>query len=337
LVLGFIVAVLVAASCTAPTNAPTATTAAPSPDSPAASVPDATVPDDTNPTFDLDNPLRIGTMRGPSSMGLAPLMDDPRYEFDVVGSPDQLTARLVTGELDAAVLPVNVAATLFNRVPGELKLAAVTSLGALYAVTADPDVNSIADLAGHTVISAGRGGTPQTVLDALLAGADVDATVDYRAEPPEVIGVLSRDPSAVAILPEPFVTSALAQDPDLRVAVDLNAAWDELTGAPLATTVLMVRTAFNDERPGDVAGLVADIAHTTNEVNEDPTAAAAQIVELGIVPNEAIAAAAIPRSNLVTWSGPNGREAVAATLQAMYQSNPASVGGTVPDEAFYLD
>jgi len=338
---GFVTALLVAVSCTTPsvTQSPEATDVAPPATATTDVAPPATTeaPEDTDPTFDAEHPLRVGTMRGPSSMGLAPLMDDVRYTFDVVGSPDQLTARLVTGELDAAVLPVNVAATLFNRVPGELKLAAVISQGALYAVTADPAVASVADLAGHQVISAGRGGTPQTVLDALLADAGVEVAVDYRAEPPEVIGTLALDPNAVAILPEPFVTSALADDPNLRAAIDLGAAWQEATGAPLATTVLVVRTEFNDERPGAVAGLVADIAHTTDWVNQNPAEAAAQIIALDIVPTEAIATAAIPRSHLVTWSGPQAREAVTATLQAMYDANPESIGGEVPDEAFFLE
>lgn len=286
---------------------------------------------------DAETPLRIGSMRGASSMGLVSLMDQPRYEFDVVGSPDQLTARLVTGELDAAVLPLNVAATLFNRADGELKLAAVTSLGSLYAVTANPNVTEFNDLAGQSVVATGRGGTPQTVLDALFAAAHLDVSVEYRAEPPEVIAYLTEDPNAVAILPEPFATAVLAQNPDLHVAFDLGEEWRSMTGTELATVVLMVRSVVVEARPSDVSDLVSDIAHSTDWVNEHPAQAAPLIVDLDIVPNAAIAEAAIPRTHLVTWTGSQAREAVEATLTAMHATNPASIGGAIPNASFFLE
>lgn len=295
--------------------------------------------EDTQPTFDAEHPLRIGTMRGPSSMGLVYLMDDPRYSFDVVGSPDQLTARLATGDLDAAVLPVNVAATLYNRVPDDVRIVAVTAQGALYAVTANPDVadGSVADLAGKTILSTGHGGTPQTVLEALLAGAGVTAQVQYLAEAPEVVAQLALHPDAVAILPEPFVTSALAQDPNLRVVLDLNEAWREQTGTDLATVVLVVSRQIAADRPAEVSGLVADVAYSTTWVNEHPGEAAPKIVELEIVPNATIAQAAIPRVHLVTWTGPDARDAVLATLAAMYEANPESIGGAVPDDRIFWE
>lgn len=290
-----------------------------------------------------DEPLHVGSLKGPTTMGLVGLMDESLhhttaqpYAFAVVGTPDALTAPLATGDLDAAFLPVNVAATLYSRTDGGVRLAAVTTLGVLHAVSADTSITSVADLAGRTVFTTGRGATPQRVIDHLLddAGIADDVTVDYRAEATEAAAMLVQTPGSVAVLPEPFVTAITAKHPDLHVVVDLNEAWLDATGVPLVTAALVVRS---DVPPDAVAVLLDEYADSVELVNEHPDEAAPLIVAEGILDDAALAERAIPRAHLVDLRGPEARRAVLAYLDVLERTDPASIGGSVPDDGFFVD
>ncbi|MBP5732865.1 MAG: ABC transporter substrate-binding protein, partial [Lachnospiraceae bacterium] len=63
--------------------------------------------------------LRVGSLKGPTTMGLLFLMEDQKngktkndYEFQMATGADELLPLMVSGKLDAALVPANVAAIL---------------------------------------------------------------------------------------------------------------------------------------------------------------------------------------------------------------------------------
>ena len=65
--------------------------------------------------------LRIAGLKGPTTMGLVNLMADEvaeNYNFTMYGAADEIVPLLVKGELDAAAVPANLAATLYNKTNG---------------------------------------------------------------------------------------------------------------------------------------------------------------------------------------------------------------------------
>ncbi len=289
-----------------------------------------------------EEPLRVGSLKGPTTMGLVGLIDAAvqdetaqPYAFAVVGAPDALTAPLATGDLDAALLPVNVAAAMYARTDGAVKLAAVTTLGVLHAVSDDASIASVDDLAGRTVFTTGRGATPQRVIDHLLddAGITDEVTVDYRAEATEAAAMLLETPGSVAVLPEPYVTAITTKNPNLHVVIDLNEAWRAATDVPLVTAALVVRS----DVPADtVATLLDEYAESVEFVNDHPDEAAPLIVKEGLVAEAKIAERAIPRAHIVDLRGTKARSAVLAYLRVLEKSDPESIGGSVPDDDFFL-
>lgn len=133
---------------------------------------------------------------------------------------------LITGELDMAALPTNVIALLAQKSEGAVQALAVNTLGVLYVMERGESVQSIEDLAGKTVVSAGQGTTTEAVMNYLL-GDDVQVT--YVAEHAEAVSLATAGEYDLVLLPEPFVTSLLKQDDAFRVAVDVTAA--EAAGA----------------------------------------------------------------------------------------------------------
>lgn len=182
-----------------------------------------------------DGALRVAGLKGPTTMGLVNLMageDAADYDFEMYGKADEIVPQLVKGELDAAAVPANLAATLYQKTNGAIEVACINTLGVLYVVENGETVNSVEDLKGKTIVTTGKGTTPEYVLRYILTengvDPDNDVTLDFYSEATEALAQLQAGTSTIAMLPQPFVTSALAQVEGLRVALDMNEEWEKL-------------------------------------------------------------------------------------------------------------
>ncbi len=292
--------------------------------------------------------VRIGSLKGPTSLGLLSLMSDAdagettnSYEFTLATGADELLPLMIKGELDIALVPANVASTLYAKMEGELEVIDINTLGVLYIVSADDSVSSIPDLAGRTVYLTGMGTTPDYCLQYLLSCYGLstdDVTLEYKSEASEVAAVLVADETAIGLLPQPYVTSACMQNDALAVLIDLNAVWSEIQGedgSSMVTGVTVVRKAFLEENPDAITLFLADHAASVAAVNADPAAFAAVAVDKGILGSEAIATKAIPNCNLVCITGEDLQRALSGYLQVLYDFSPDTIGGALPGEDFY--
>lgn len=288
--------------------------------------------------------VRIGALKGPTSMGMAQMLKDSaegnnNYQFTIAGAPDEITALLVKGELDVAAVPSNLASVLYNNTNGGVKVAMINTLGILYVVEAGDTVNSVADLKGRTIYSSGKGATPEYSVDYILSqnGIDpeTDVTVEFKSEHTELAAALQSGTADLAVLPEPFVTTVLAGNDNLRVALNLNEEWDKVSdGSGMVTGVLVVRSEFAEQNPEALDELLAAYEQSVNFVNENPAEAATIIEENGIA-KAAVAEKAIPKCNIVFISGNDMRTKVEGFLEVLYGMNPKAVGGALPGDDFY--
>ena len=291
-------------------------------------------------------PLRIAGLKGPTTMGLVNLLSMEQagtaamdYDLQLYGAADEIVPLLIKGELDMAAIPANLAATLYQKTSGGIQAVAVNTLGVLYVVEQGDTVHSMADLKGRTILSTGKGTTPEYVLRYLLTanGLDPDKDVDiqYYSEATEVTAQMATTQDAIAVLPQPYVTAAGLKDDTLRVALDLTAEWDKVADTQLITGVTVVRKAYAEEHPDVVAAFLADYAQSVNAANTDLDGTAALCEEQGVVAKAAIAKKALPNCNIVCLTGEELKADVSGYLQVLYDADPAAVGGTLPGEDFY--
>ncbi len=288
--------------------------------------------------------VRVAALKGPTAMGMVKMMDDDAgasYAFEILASADEITPRLTQGELDIAALPANLASVLYNRTEGALRVLAVNTLGVLYIAERGDTIHSAADLKGRTIYTAGKGSTPEFALNYILTangltpGADV--TIEFKSEHSECLAALMADESAVAMLPQPFLTTAMQKAEDVRVALDLTKEWDALQGeggSAMITGVVVARSEFIDENPEAVEKFLADYEASVEFTNANTAEAAALIGKYDIVP-EAVAAKALPGCNICFIAGAELKEKLSGYLQVLYDAAPESVGGALPDDAFY--
>ena len=290
--------------------------------------------------------MRIAGLKGPTSMGMVKLMQDAEdgtaknnYTFTIAGSADEITPKLTQGELDIAAVPANLAAVLYNNTKGAVQLLAVNTLGVIYIVEKGDSVQSLADLKGKTIYATGKGSTPEYALKYILSkngiDPDKDVTIEWKTEPTEVVQTLAQADGAIAMLPQPYVTVAQGQVEGLRVAVDLNQAWNDLdNGSLFLTGVLVVRTEFAKEHPEQIDAFLKEYESSTQWVNAN-VADAAQLVEKYDIVKAAVAEKAIPACNITYLAGQQMKDATTGYLQVLFDQNPKSVGGQLPDDGFY--
>lgn len=287
--------------------------------------------------------LRIGSLKGPTSLGLLPMMErtDLNYEYTMATAADELLPLMIKGDLDIALIPANVASVLYNKMEGKLSVIDINTLGVLYLVSADTSVTSFADLAGKTIYLTGKGSTPDYGLQYLLTQAGVDlstVTLEYKSEATEVAAVLAEKPEAYGFLPQPFVTAACMQNESLQVLLNASDAWDELsTDSRMVTGVTVVRNEILEQYPEAVDAFIEAHAESTSTAMSDVEHTAALAVEQGIIAKEAIAIKAIPECNLVTITGQEMKEALSGYLNVLYELDASSVGGLLPEDSFYYE
>ena len=303
--------------------------------------------------------VRVAALKGPTAMGMVKLMSDSdaaaesgeettgnTYEFTLAASADEVTPKLMQGELDIACVPANLASVLYNRTEGGIVTLAVNTLGVLYIVENGNAVTSMADLAGKTIVASGKGSTPEYALRYLLSengiDPDNDVTIDWRSEHSECVAALASGSATIAMLPQPFVTVAQTQLPDLRVALDLTEEWDALdNGSALLTGVVVARADFVEEHPAAVEQFLTSYADSVDWVN-DNTAEAAELIGGYDIVDAAVAEKALPYCNIVCITGSEMKEMLSGYLQVLFDAAPASVGqdaetgeGGLPGDDFY--
>lgn len=94
---------------------------------------------------------------------------------------------LISGSVDIAALPTNAAAVVYNKTQGQIKVAAVNTLGVLYVVENGDTVKSFADLKGKTLYVPGQGSNPEYITaylceqNGLKVGEDITLDFTYNA------------------------------------------------------------------------------------------------------------------------------------------------------------
>ena len=229
--------------------------------------------------------LKVMALKGPTAMGMVKMMDDVdngniksnNYSFTLAGAIDEVTPKLVKGEVDIAAVPANLSSVLYNNTKGQVKVLAVNTLGVIYIVESGENVKTVEDLRGKTVYASGKGATPEYGLNYVLEKNGIypaaDLTIEWKSEHAECLTALIADPNAIAMLPQPFVTTAQMKNDGIRVALDLTEEWEKLqTGedkSMMITGVVVARADFIEKNPEQVMRMVRAHKQATEELNKD--------------------------------------------------------------------
>lgn len=305
---------------------------------------------DKTPAAPVD--VRITALKGPTAMGMVKFMSDAdsgsltdnNYKFSIAASADLVTPGIVKGEIDIAAVPANLASVLYNKTSGGISVLAVNTLGVLYIVESGDSVKSVADLKGKTIYASGKGSTPEYALNYILSGNGIDpekdVTIEWKSEHTECLSALMANDNAIAMLPQPFVTTAQTKSDKINVVLDLTAEWDALqkdqtNKSSMITGVVIARREFVEQNPDAVAAFLDHYKASVEYVKTNNDAAAALVGKYDIVP-EAVAKKALPKCNITFVEGDEMKTMLSGYLSVLFDQNPTAVGGALPEDKFYF-
>ncbi len=282
--------------------------------------------------------VNIGTLKGPTGLGMLDLMEKDEknitindYEFQILSNPTDMIGKVVSGEVDIAALPTNMASILYNKMEGGVTLLGVNTLGVLYILENGDTISTLEDFDGKTLYATGQGAVPEYVINALIEKEGLDINVEFKAEHSELSTLMANGDITVGMLPEPNVTATILKNDNIRIAIDISKEWEKQKGTPLAMGGIVVRDEFLQNNKEAVEDFIAEYEQSVNYTNNEVGEASQLAEKFQILPSATIAEVAIPFCNIVWRQDFNLTE----FFRVLKESNPASIGGEIPDENFY--
>lgn len=292
-----------------------------------------------------ENTYTLASLKGPSSIGLLPLIDsinnveNPSLEITISPEPLQVRKMMLEGTADFAILPSTTAALLYNK-GLDYQLIAIPIWGTLSLCGTDESINDWSDLKNKKVYLMAKGMTPDVLFRYLLKENDLqpyeDVELDYRFPTHiDLANAVIAGRADMAVLSEPYLSLALLKNNNLKRIFDLGDKWYELKEIPIAETALLCKKELLENNPEFVEKLLKIYSKSTDWVNDNLEEAASLAVKYGIVPDSVAALNSIPHSNLKLRLTKDVKDLVKQYLNVFYEMDSVIIGGKMPDEEFY--
>ena len=297
--------------------------------------------------YEISEPINVAVMNGPTGMGLVDLMGNENYNIEIYQAPTDAVPKIISGEIDVACLPSNMAAVLYNKTEGQVVCVSPMVMGVLHILGNGVDISSVEDLKGKTIVSSGQGGTPEYALQTVLENNGLemgtDVNVEWLASHADVNTKLLSEEGTIAMVPEPFVSTAKVQGAgSVADLFDLNTLWSDATGQDFPMGVLVARRDFSETRGDDLKAMLYDVKASIDDVNTCSDEVCQKIVDNGFLGNADIAKNAILNCNLCLYADPdgdnsfeNGASIMKTFNETMFGITPEAVGGKLPEDDLY--
>lgn len=293
--------------------------------------------------------VRVGTISGPTGIAMARMIDtnylgeNAKVSYDMESNAQLLPAKLIKKELDIAFVPTNMAATIYNKSKGEVVLLSTDIWGLLSVVTTDPKIKTWNDLKGKQVDLFGIGATPEIAFKALVEDHKMNPKKDLTYKMSyDTAGTLvaalagGKTKDGVAVMAEPFTSMALAKNKNARILFDVQTEWKKSFGLGFPMSSIVVRKEFLEQHPELVQSFTREFSYNLSYATSNPGEIGKLVETMKSLPFDAkIVAASIPRSDYKYQSAEEAKSAVAKYLKVLYDYDPQTIGGKLPEDNFY--
>jgi len=266
-------------------------------------------------------------------------VSDSHIKVEILNEPIQIRKMVIDGTADFAILPTTMAAILYNK-GIDYRLLAIPVWGTLYLFGNDTSITQWEHLRGKRINVMAKGMTPDVLFRYLLMqhglDPDNDVTLDYSFPTHiDLANAVAAEQAKLGVISEPLVSLVMQRNTKVKSIFDLNAEWNKVLDIPIAQTAFIVKGELTKNSKELVEKVMQSYHYSTQWVNQYPDSAANLIVKYNILPNNQVAANAIPRSNLHFVRANTISAQIDSYLNIFYQMSPDIIGGKLPDENFY--
>jgi NitT/TauT family transport system substrate-binding protein len=265
-------------------------------------------------------------------------LNGAKLELIIYKSVEEATTRIAKGEADFTVLPLNVAAKLYNK-QVDISLSNVSTWGILYLLTTDSQVSSWQDLKGKELYVGAQGSSPDVLTQYFISknGMKADDIKLAYLSSPEIAQLMINGLVKNAVMPEPQATQIIMNNSQARVARDFFADWQTFEGkdARLPQAGMVVRNEFAASYPKAVSEFQNDYKSAVEWTVANPAEAAALAAVNMNIPAP-VFIKSMEKTRLFFTTGMEASGDVNTYLSRLLDISPDMVGGKLPDEKFFL-
>lgn len=305
----------------------------------------STAPENSSETYTAVD-MSVACMTGPTGIGMAKLMADSdanatenNYTFTVASAATDITGKFLNGEINIASVPTNVAATLYNKTEGKVRMLAVNTYGVLSILEKGNTIKSVADLKGKTIYSTGQGQNPEFILKYILTengiNPETDVTINFVSSEDLVAKLISGE-AEVALAPEPAATTVMVKNQELNRALSINDEWAKVSDSKLMMGCIIALDSYVTANEKAVEKFLEEYEKSVKFATENIDETATHCAAYNITATDVIAKKAIPTCNLCYVTGSDMKNNVNAYYNVLFNADATSVGGKLPaDDLFY--
>lgn len=260
-------------------------------------------------------------------------LDEERYRIDIVNGPDPLVAAFGAGSHDAIIAPTNLGAKFFQS-SDTYRLFAVIGLGNYHLVSTSLIDGSMDQLNGKEITVFGQNQTSDIIVKHLLDTLNIQATLQYVDSVASAVAQFLVDPTRIVLVAEPSLSLVKAQVPEL-ISIDLNQIYQEQHGGlsfPQAS--LFIKKDVSESLK---ERLIEDMESSLLFLEQEGTLAAQKGVEWGILNSQEVLEQAIPGTHITFILSTEAKSMIEAYFSIIMTMNPALIGGSIPNDDFYME
>ncbi|ABR33222.1 ABC transporter substrate-binding protein [Clostridium beijerinckii] len=261
--------------------------------------------------------------------------------YTIEQNSDSLVTSVMKSEPDIAIVPSNVAATVFNK-NKEYKIAGTVGFGSFYIGTTNQN-QSVEDLKGKEVYNIGKGLTPDIIARTILKekGIDVDKEINfsYVNTVNELAPIILSGKSEYAVIPEPALSTVQSKNDKFNVMLNLNEEWKKLNdsqyGYPQSTIIVKKELLENDKE--FVSELLKQVKDSEEWIYNNKETVGDYCEEIGVSAKKPIVVKAIDRSNIKYVGIKDCYKEYETYFKKLNEFDSKTIGGSIPNDEIFME
>lgn len=289
--------------------------------------------------------IRIAAPKAPPVLPVLKMMQDKalgenvEIKLEFWETPEQLIAMVQGNDSDMYAFPLTVIAKLYNKGMG-VKLTNVNTFGVSYFMSSDDSVKTWADLKGKTIYVPLQSSPPDVMTQFFLneAGLTKDDYKIVYASKTELAQLMMSGKAKYGTMIEPLVSAVKMKNPDMKVVMSFEKEWQKVknTDKKIPNAGFGASASFADKHHELVVKFEKEYEKATKWINENLDKAG-EMAESKLGMKKAIIVKAIPNMGLEYKSASDSKAELDDFYQLLFDFNPSTIGGKIPDEKMYFE
>ncbi len=268
------------------------------------------------------------------------LGDNVKIDLQTFNEPEKMMAIAVSNDNGLLVVPMHTAANLYNR-GLDVRLTNVSVWGGMSLSSTDSDCHSWEYLKGKQLYVVSKGSVPDILTQHFLkehdlkVGTDVDIVYSTY---PDISQLYKMDSIQYAVDGEPFASANKESLETYHTVLNFVEEWKNTEGEEydLPAFGTVVSQAFLSENTSIINEFNKKYEEAVQWTIEHPEEAGA-LAEKHLNINGELIEKAIPNYNFMFKAAIDAKNDVDKYCEVLYSFKPESIGGKIPDEAFYYE